>query len=166
MNTVVAHPTTSSAWLGVFWGGLICGILDLSSAIIGYGFRGVAPIRILQSVAAGALGRDSFNGGARSAALGLFFHFLIAFTAAAVFYLASRKITFLTAHPVISGLLYGELVFLLMHFVVIPLSASPRGPVTFRSHSCRRPIRASIPGRPADCTRRKPFRQEATVKHC
>ena len=131
MNTVVAHPTTSSAWLGVFWGGLICGILDLSSAIIGYGFRGVAPIRILQSVAAGALGRDSFNGGARSAALGLFFHFLIAFTAAVVFYFASRKITFLTAHPVISGLLYGELVFLFMHFVVIPLSASPRGPVTF-----------------------------------
>jgi len=130
MNTVVAHPTASCPWLGVFWGGLICGILDLSSAIGGYYFRGVPPVRILQSVAAGALGRESFNGGARTATLGLFFHFLIAFTAAAVFYLASRKITFLTAHPVISGLIYGELVFLFMHFVVIPLSASPRGPIT------------------------------------
>jgi hypothetical protein len=130
MNTVVADPTASRAWLGVFWGGLVCGIFDLTSAIGGYHFRGVPPIRILQSVAAGALGRDSFNGGARSAALGLFFHFLIAFTAAAVFYFASRKIAFLTAHPVISGLLYGEMVFLFMHFVVIPLSASPRGPVT------------------------------------
>jgi hypothetical protein len=131
MNTVRPSQTTSAPWLGVVWGGLVCGILDITSAIVGYGFRGVPPIRIFQSVAAGALGRDSFQGGMKTAALGFFFHFLIAFTAAAVYYFASRRIPFLNAHPVISGLLYGELVFLFMHFVVIPLSASIQGPVTF-----------------------------------
>ena len=129
MNTGLLQSPISNGMLAVFWGGLVCGVLDLTSAIGGYGLRGVPPIRILQSVAAGALGRDSFNGGTRTAALGVFFHFFIAFSAAAVFYFASRKITFLTAHPVISGVLYGELVFLFMHFIVIPLSASPRGPV-------------------------------------
>jgi uncharacterized membrane protein YagU involved in acid resistance len=131
MNSTNPSQTPPKPWLGIFWGGLACGILDITSAIVGYGFRGVPPIRILQSVAAGALGRDSFNGGAKTAALGLFFHFLIAFTASSVFYIASRKITFLTLHPVISGLLYGEAVFLFMHFVVIPLSASIQGPVRF-----------------------------------
>ena len=131
MNSVDAPQETLKPWLGVFWGGLACGVLDITSALVGYGLRGVPPMRIFQSVAAGALGRDAFQGGMRTAALGFFFHFLIAFTAAAVYYFASRRIAFLNAHPVTSGLLYGEMVFLFMHFVVIPLSASPRGPVTY-----------------------------------
>jgi len=40
-----------------------------------------------------------------------------------VYYLISRRIRALVEHPVISGLIYGELVFLFMYRVVIPLSA-------------------------------------------
>jgi hypothetical protein len=119
-------------FLAIFWGGLFCGILDITSAIVAWNIqRGVKPIRILQSVAAGALGRAAFDGGLRTALLGLAFHFLIAFAAAAVFYLASRYVSFLTQHPVISGFIYGELVYLFMNFVVIPLSATRRGPFTW-----------------------------------
>jgi uncharacterized membrane protein YagU involved in acid resistance len=91
-------------------------------------------MRIGQSVAAGAIGRDAaFSGGGKTAALGVLFHFVIAFGAAAVYYAASRRIAFLNRHPVISGLLYGEVVFVVMAYVVIPLSATRRGPWSWSS---------------------------------
>jgi uncharacterized membrane protein YagU involved in acid resistance len=64
-----------------------------------------------------------------SAALGLVIHFAIAFTAATVYYLASRVMRVMVEHAVVCGLVYGELVFLFMYFVVLPLSAL--GPARF-----------------------------------
>ncbi len=54
--------------------------------------------------------------------LGLACHFFIAFSAAIVFYVASRKIMFLTRRAVVSGIVYGVLVYLIMYWVVVPLS--------------------------------------------
>ncbi|HWR16402.1 MAG TPA: hypothetical protein VN577_16385 [Terriglobales bacterium] len=117
----------------IFWGGFWCGILDISSAMVAWGIRGVKPIRILQSVASGALGRAAFDGGWSTALLGLGFHFTIAFTAATVYYLASRKLTFLVQRAVLFGMLYGEFVFLFMHYVVVPLSRAQQGRFTWAS---------------------------------
>ena len=66
---------------------------------------------------------SSFRGGLATAALGAFFHFLIATTAAAIFYLASRKVKFLVKHAIPSGLLYGVVVYIFMNDFVLPLSA-------------------------------------------
>jgi hypothetical protein len=76
-------------------------------------------------VASGVLGANSFRGGFKAAALGLVLHFVIAFVAAAVFYVASLKLRFLINQAVIAGVLYGALVYLVMTFVVVPLSAAP-----------------------------------------
>ena len=114
----------SRALRAILLGGLIAGILDISYAcMFSYIRRGTSPVVILQSVASGALGRSAFEGGAKTAALGLFFHFLIATTAAAVYYLASRRLRFLVNHPCIFGPLYGIGVYLFMNLVVLPLSA-------------------------------------------
>ena len=86
------------------------------------------PTRIFQSVASGLLGPKSFEGGAKTAALGLFLHFLIAFIWAVIYFAASRRIVFLTQRPMIAGLLYGEFVWLMMNCVVVPLSAIHRWP--------------------------------------
>jgi uncharacterized membrane protein YagU involved in acid resistance len=103
--------------------------LDITQAFIAFGIQNrVPPPRILQSVASGLLGPKAFQGGAQTAALGLFLHFLIAFIWAAIYYLASRQIAFLTHRPVIAGLLYGEFVWLMMNCVVVPLSAIHRWP--------------------------------------
>jgi uncharacterized membrane protein YagU involved in acid resistance len=75
------------------------------------------------------LGKSSFQGGTKTAILGAFLHFFIAFSWAAIFYVASRRLTFLTQSPVLAGLLYGEFVWLVMNFVVLPLSAIHRWPV-------------------------------------
>jgi len=111
----------------IFWGGLIAGILDITGACIVAWLRaGVAPVRVLQSVAAGLYGPASATLGAKTAAIGLVVHFFIATVWTAVYYAASRKLTFLISQPLIFGILYGVIVYSFMNFVVIPVSAIPK----------------------------------------
>ncbi|HEY2102461.1 MAG TPA: hypothetical protein VGH08_04325 [Chthoniobacterales bacterium] len=114
---------SSKTAAAIFWGGLLAGILDITQAFIGFSLVGSTPFRILQRIAGGIFGTRSHEMGWTSAAIGLLCHFTVAFTAAAVYYMASRKFRVLVERPVLSGLIYGELVFLFMYFVVIPLSA-------------------------------------------
>ena len=120
MPATPAHP--------ILTGGLIAGVLDITAAIVIYAFRGVAPMRILQSVASGLLGPAAFTGGGKTAALGLALHFLIATTAAAIYFLASRKLPALVRNPQLWGSLYGVAVWAFMNFVVLPLSAVRKQP--------------------------------------
>lgn len=103
---------------------LIVGVLDIVEVILFYWFRGVLPIRILQGVAAGALGRDAFRGGVETAVTGLLLHFFIAFVVVAVYHLAAERAEVLRMHPIISGALYGLAVYAVMNYVVVPLSAA------------------------------------------
>ena len=107
----------------IFWGGLFAGIFDVVQAFIGFGLLGTTHERILQHIAGGILGERSYRMGWKSGVLGFFLHFTIAFTAATVYYVASRKMRVLVDQPVVCGLLFGEIVFLFMYFVVLPLSA-------------------------------------------
>src|SRR5205809_5548316 len=84
--------------------GLIAGILDIASAFVIAELKGIGSIRMLQGIASGLLGSQSFEGGLATAGLGLAIHFLIAFAAASVFYVGSRQISFLTRHAVASGI--------------------------------------------------------------
>ncbi len=112
--------------LPILLGGLIAGALDITYAIVFSSFFGVPPIRILQSVASGLLGPNSFKGGVPSATLGLALHFFIALSAAFIYYAASRKLPLLTDHAVLCGLLYGIAIYVVMNYVVLPLSAAPK----------------------------------------
>ncbi len=128
MNPI--QPNSSSALLAILWGGIACGILDITQAMIAFRLQaGLRPSQVLQSVASGLLGKGAFQGGTKTAILGAFLHFFIAFSWAAIYYVASRRMTVLVQRPVISGLLYGEFVWLVMTFVVLPLSAIHRWPV-------------------------------------
>jgi uncharacterized membrane protein YagU involved in acid resistance len=102
-------------------GGFLAGTLDILAAFA-MGWPRVAPPRVLQSIASGLLGRAAYQGGARTAALGLLLHFVIAFGAAAVYYVASRQWPVLRRRPVACGLAYGVVVYLVMNLVVLPLS--------------------------------------------
>lgn len=119
-ETLSTNPPKTYRAIGL--AGLIAGTMDITAAFINSGIQGRSPIWVLQSVASGLLGRDSYTGGIATAGLGLAVHFLIAFTAATVFYAASRRFTYLTQRPVVSGLLYGITVWLFMYLVVLPLT--------------------------------------------
>ena len=113
----------SRAFPAIAWAGLIAGVLDISSAFILLYQKGVGPIGVLQGVAAGLVGRESaIKGGLATAGMGLAIHFFIAFVVSYVFYIASRKLVFVTRQPVISGLLYGVVVYGFMYWIVMPLA--------------------------------------------
>jgi hypothetical protein len=116
--------TNSRYWTTVLWAGLAAGVGDTLLAILLFK---VGPVRIYQSVAAGLLGRDSFQGGLASAALGMFLHFFIATTAAAVYVAASTRLKLLVSQPVLCGLAFGAAVYFFMNVVVVPLSRAARG---------------------------------------
>ena len=125
MTASAPAPTSerSQALPAIGWATLTAGVLDILSAFILSYPKGVGPIRVLQGVAAGLVGRESaIKGGLATAGLGLAIHFFIAFVVATVFYVASRKLVFPTRHPVISGLLYGVVVYGFMYWIVMPLA--------------------------------------------
>ena len=113
----------SGAFRAILTAGLIVGVLDISSAFILSYPKGVGPIGVLQGVAAGLVGRESaITGGLATAGLGLAIHFFIAFVVSSVFYIGSRKLIFLSQHAVISGLLYGVVIYCFMYWMVMPLA--------------------------------------------
>jgi uncharacterized membrane protein len=117
---MTSPPKKSTVVPAIAIGGLIVGILDITSAFITWWCKGVRPVRGLQGIAAGLLGSQSFQGGVATAGLGLTIHFFVAFMVVIVFYVASRKFQFLTRHAVVSGLLYGVVVYLFMYWFVLP----------------------------------------------
>ena len=116
----------SRAFRTIIIAGLLAGTLDLIAACVSAWLRsGTTPVRVAQYIASGILGPAAFTGGAAAAALGIACHFLIATGAAAVFYLASRKLRFLIEWPIVMGLLYGIPVYLFTTMIVVPLSRVP-----------------------------------------
>jgi hypothetical protein len=128
LTSETVSPTRSSAFAAVLVGGVTAGALDLTQASILFGGR--VPLVI----AAGLLGRQALRGGPGIYVLGLVLHFFIALSAAAVYYIASRRLHFLVEHPVVCGLFYGAAIEEVMNLVVLPLSAlNARGPYELRS---------------------------------
>jgi hypothetical protein len=120
------------AMLAILWGGLLCGALDITAALLVYGYLGAKPLRLLQGIAGGLLGPRTYEGGTATALLGLACHFLIAFSAAAVYVAASRLAPFLVRYAVLTGALYGIGVYFVMNRVVVPLSAAAKFPFSFK----------------------------------
>lgn len=112
---------------GILLGGLIAGALDIVYAFVVYGplSYGVTPQQVLQSVAAGWIGREASRaGGWDTAFLGLGSHFLIATLMAAIYVFAAQRFRALTTSWVLWGFVYGLILYVAMNYVVVPLSAA------------------------------------------
>lgn len=118
--------------MAIIWGGLICGVMDITAAIVVYGMFGVKPIPLLQGVAAGLLGPRAMTGGLATAALGLLCHFVIAFLAATVYYAISAALPVALQHAILAGVLYGVVWYFFMNRVVVPLSAARKFPFSLK----------------------------------
>jgi hypothetical protein len=131
-RSVAAKPvpvSRSRAVEAILLGGLAAGVLDAILAVVLYR----APvIRIFQSIASGLLGRDAYQGGLATAALGMALHFVIATTAAAVYFAAGLKLPVLVRRAVPCGLAFGVAVYFFMNHVVLPLSAVRKSAFSLR----------------------------------
>lgn len=127
--TASSGPTRRSApWVFVLAGGLVAGTLDIVYAISFWALKAEVPAaRILQSIAAGLLGKASFEGGGATAALGLGLHYFIATSMSVVYYLVAGRWPLLRQRPVLCGAGYGLLLYGIMNYVVVPLSAAGPG---------------------------------------
>ncbi len=115
----------------VLIGGTIGGTLDILFALTFAAVNGVGPVQLLQTVASGLLGEEAYAGGAPAAALGLAGHFIMSYLWAALFVAIAVRLPRLTVRPILTGAIFGVLVFFAMRLVVLPLSAFPH-PVTFK----------------------------------
>ena len=109
-------------------GGFVAGTLDILYACVFWGLKRQVPARrIFQSVAAGVLGKATFDGGLKTAALGLALHFFIALSMAAAYYLVARRWPLLWRRPCLCGAVYGVFLYVVMNYVVVPLSRAGAG---------------------------------------
>lgn len=115
-------------WSQVLLGGLVAGTFDITYACAFWWLkRGVLPTRVFQSVAAGLLGDASFAGGWATALLGLLLHYCIATSMAIAYFLFARGWPELWQRPLRYGPIYGVLLYGIMNYVVVPLSAARPG---------------------------------------
>ena len=111
-------------------GGLIIGLLHLIVQVgIVFGLLLKSPyISSLQFVASGAMGDVAFTGGLATALLGVILEFMMTIIIAGVFVLSADRIPLLRRYVIVGSLLYGFGVFIVMNFIVLPLSAAPTLP--------------------------------------
>jgi hypothetical protein len=125
-SSLLAIRRTPAAY--VVLGGLVAGTLDIVYAWAFWALKaGTSAQRILQSVAAGVLGPTSLDGGPATAALGLALHFTIATTMSAAYYGMATRFALLRDRAVLCGAAYGLMLYGVMNYVVVPLSAAGRG---------------------------------------
>jgi hypothetical protein len=136
-NDAVRLPSTGtsrSALHTVLLAGCAGATIDILFAFAFFGWQlGVTPTRVLQSVASGLYGRASYDGGLSTAATGLLAHYFIVIVAAWWYYLASRRIPALNRHYVVCGVLFGLAIYVVMTFVIVPLSAARMLPLTWNA---------------------------------
>lgn len=107
---------------------IACGTLDAAAATTQAALLGIPAQRVWQTVASGLLGPRALEQGWRTGALGIALHFIISFTIATIYVFGSHRLPFLLTHPLTAGALYGIAVFVVMNFVVLPLSRRPKRP--------------------------------------
>ncbi|MFY9745936.1 MAG: hypothetical protein WA891_20925 [Acidobacteriaceae bacterium] len=105
--------------------GLIAGTLDITENLVFNAFRHITPVQIFQYIASGLTGMWAFHGGMESVALGVAIHYAIALFWTVIYYAASRRLGILIRRPVVFGLVYGAAVYLVMNFVVLPVTRVP-----------------------------------------
>lgn len=120
-----ATPASPIAWRYVVLGGLALATLDALFATTYWRFAAGMPwTRVFQSVAAGVLGlQASIAGGERTAWLGVGLHYAIAMCFVVAYTIVATHLDALVRRPLVSGALYGLLLYVVMNLVVIPLSA-------------------------------------------
>ena len=117
-----AGSRSSGVWRGIVVGGTIAGVVDIFAAAA---INHINPGIILQFIATGLIGKASLQGGLATMVLGFVLQVGMSLIIAAIYGLASLRLLVLVRRPFSLGALFGVGVFIVMSFVVVPLSAAP-----------------------------------------
>jgi len=119
--------SNSSAWAGtataIFWAGLLAGTLDIAAAMINSNLTsGSPPTKVLLGIASGVFRQRAFAGGWEMPAAGLFFHFVVSYAFATLFFLVHPRVRLLGKRPIIAAILFCAVVWSVMNLVVLPVT--------------------------------------------
>ena len=103
----------------------VAGSLDLLYAVVIWSWRGVPAASVMQGVASGLLGEAAFSGGAPSALFGFALHYGMMLVIAGVFVAAFARARLSRARAAAYGIAYGVAVYVVMNWVVLPISNFP-----------------------------------------
>ena len=106
-------------------GGIVAATLDIGAAML---ISGASLPQILQFIASGLIGKAAFSGDSATVALGAALQELMGLIIAAFFVLASLALPWLRRRWLAAGLAYGVAIYVVMNYVVMPLSAVGRFP--------------------------------------
>jgi hypothetical protein len=106
----------------ILLGGFTAGFIDIVYPTTRAVIAGHSPLRPWLGVASGLLGPTAHEGGAGTAALGVFLHLLICVSAAFVFYLIVRRLPWFVKQWIAAGIVFGFGFLLVMNYVILPLS--------------------------------------------
>lgn len=105
---------------GIVLGGMVAATIDIGAACL---ITGRSVTFILHTIAGGLLGKATYSGGMRTALLGLLLQELMGILIAAIYVAASWMIPLLRRRWISGGLAAGVIIFFVMNYVVVPLSA-------------------------------------------
>lgn len=108
------------ALTAILLGGVIAATIDIGAASL---ISGKDVVYILHIIAGGLIGRRALAGGMQTALLGLLLQELMGLIIAAIYVAAAGLLPLLKRRWLACGLLYGVVIFLVMNYLVVPLSA-------------------------------------------
>jgi hypothetical protein len=124
---VERHARVTHAVFTILLAGAVAGGIDLASNTIRALSAGTPVLRPWMGVAAALLGKEAIiRGGQGMAFVGLALHFLITIGAATCYCVAATRVAWLTKHSLASGIVFGTLFFIVMNYVILPLSVMGR----------------------------------------
>jgi hypothetical protein len=106
--------------VAVLLGGMIAATLDIGAASL---ITGRSPVSIARVIAGGLLGRAAFGGGIGTAILGVALQEFMGVLIATIYVVSLKAVPGLLRRWIPSGLVYGVIIFFVMNWVVLPLSA-------------------------------------------
>lgn len=113
----------------VVLGGLFIALGDAAFATtFWFSWSAAGVMQMFQSIAAGALGEASYGAGLPAALLGAALHVVMATLFVVVYAQAARREPRLLRRPLAYGIPFGVLLYVVMNFVVMPLSRIGRSP--------------------------------------
>jgi hypothetical protein len=111
----------NSVFVNILWIGLLTGTLDMIGAMIWSGTTNAAPI--FKYIASGEFGKAAFTGGTPMVLWGVFFHYLIAYTFTAIFYLMYPAFISTLRNKYVTALVFAAITWIITNLVIVPVSS-------------------------------------------
>lgn len=127
-------PKHPGLWTTILWIGFLVGSLDISAAFIQFSIKsgGKDPFIVLRYIASAVFGREKAFTDDSMIFFGALFHFIIAYCFTIAFFLVYPHIRFLSRNRLLTGILYGILIWFIMNRIIVPQTKITQGAFKFK----------------------------------